>query len=46
MAKKSRKVVRSAITGEFVKKTEAIRRPKTTVVETVKTPPRKKPKSK
>ena len=35
---KTVKVVRSAITGRFVKKSSAKRNPKTTVTETVKRP--------
>ncbi|WP_413728472.1 hypothetical protein [Sodalis sp. RH19] len=34
----TRKVVRDAGTGEFVKPSEATRRPKTTVTETIKVP--------
>lgn len=42
MAKKgSRKVVRDARTGRFVKKGEAKRRPSTTITETIKTPRKK-----
>jgi hypothetical protein len=41
--KSSTKVVRSAITGQFEKREEAIRRPDTTVTETIKRPvPKKK----
>jgi len=38
MSKKSgnRKVARSAVTGQFVKKPYAVRHPNTTVIETVK----------
>ncbi|EOW7154595.1 MULTISPECIES: hypothetical protein [Yersinia] len=35
----TRKVVRDAETGQFVKQGEAKRRPKTTVTETIKVPP-------
>jgi hypothetical protein len=35
---KTVKVVRDAGTGKFVKPSEAVRRPKTTVTETVKRP--------
>lgn len=40
-----RKVVRSAITGQFVPEVEAKRHPKTTVTETIKypNPTKKKP---
>jgi hypothetical protein len=38
----SRKVARSAVSGRFVKKSTAARHPKTTVVETVKVPSKKK----
>jgi len=41
MAKK-RKVVRSAITGKFVKKSKAKSNPKTTVTETVRTRKKKR----
>lgn len=41
MAAKTRKVVRDAKSGEFVKKGEAKRRPSTTVTETVKAPKKK-----
>ena len=37
----TRKVVRSAKTGKFVKPVEAKRHPNTTVTETVRTPPKK-----
>lgn len=37
----TRKVVRDAGTGQFVKLEEAKRRPKTTVTETIKVPPTK-----
>lgn len=37
----TRKVVRYAGTGQFVKQEEAKRRPKTTVTETIKVPPTK-----
>jgi len=37
-----RKVVRDAINGQFVKPSEAKRRPKTTVTETIKVPSTKK----
>jgi len=43
MAQKTKKVVRDAGTGRFVKKGEATKRPKQTVTETV---PVKKPKKK
>jgi len=36
MAKKTTKVARSAVTGRFVKLSEAKRHPRTTVVETIK----------
>lgn len=39
---KTRKVHRSAETGEFVKESEVKRHPKTTVTETVKVPSKKK----
>jgi len=38
----TRKITRSAITGRIVKPATAKRHPKTTVTETVKTPPKKK----
>lgn len=37
-----RKVVRSAITGQFVPEVEAKRHPKTTVTETIKYPKKEK----
>lgn len=37
MARKTRKVARSAVTGRFVKKSTARANPRTTVVETIKT---------
>jgi hypothetical protein len=40
----TRKVVRSAKTGRFVKPSAAKKSPSTTVTETVKTPPKKKKK--
>ena len=40
----SRKIGRDAKTGEFIKVEEAKRRPSTTTVETIKTPPKKKGK--
>lgn len=45
MAKKSRgtrKIGRDASTGKFIPVGEAKRRPKTTVVETIKTPKKRK----
>jgi hypothetical protein len=43
MAKQGQhKIGRDAKTGEFIPVKEAERRPKTTVVETIKTPPKKK----
>lgn len=36
--KETRKIARDAVTGQFVPMSEAKRRPKTTVVETVKKP--------
>ncbi len=41
-ANKPRKIGRDAKTGEFIPVREAERRPKTTVVETIKPPPKKK----
>jgi hypothetical protein len=38
----TKKITRSAISGKFVKKSTAKSHPKTTVTETVKTPPKKK----
>jgi hypothetical protein len=38
----TRKITRSAVTGRIVKPSEAKKHPKTTVTETVKTPPKKK----
>ncbi|ELD1798250.1 hypothetical protein KW416_04660 [Vibrio fluvialis] len=40
----TRKVGRDAGTGQFIPVEEAKKRPKTTVIETVKNPPKKKPK--
>ena len=37
MARTTRKVARSAVTGRFVKKSTAKSNPRTTVVETIKT---------
>lgn len=37
-----RKIGRDARTGEFIPVKEAIRRPSTTTVETIKSPPKKK----
>ena len=37
----SRKAARSAVTGQFVKKSYATKHPKTTVVETIKNPKKK-----
>jgi hypothetical protein len=42
VAGKTRKIVRDARTGEFVKPREAERRPSTTVTETVPVKPRRK----
>lgn len=38
----NRKIGRDAKTGEFIPVKEAQRRPNTTTVETIKTPPKKK----
>jgi hypothetical protein len=38
----TRQIGRDAKTGEFIPVKEAIRRPNTTVVETIKTPPPKR----
>jgi hypothetical protein len=38
----TRKIGRDAKTGEFIPVKEAQRRPNTTTVETIKTPPKKK----
>lgn len=40
----TRKIGRDAKTGEFIPVKEAQRRPATTVIETIKTPPKKKGK--
>jgi hypothetical protein len=40
----TRKIGRDAKTGEFIPVKEAQRRPTTTVIETIKTPPKKKGK--
>lgn len=40
----TRKIGRDAKTGEFIPVKEAQRRPNTTVIETIKTPPKKKGK--
>lgn len=40
----SRKIGRDAKTGEFIPVKEAKRRPTTTVIETIKSPPKKKGK--
>lgn len=40
----TRKVGRDAKTGEFIPVKEAQRHPNTTVIETIKTPPKKKDK--
>ncbi|ADT87075.1 hypothetical protein [Vibrio furnissii] len=40
----TRKVGRDAGTGQFIPVEEAKKWPKTTVIETVKNPPKKKPK--
>ena len=44
MAKGTRKVGRDAETGKFISVKEANKRPKTTVIETIKNPPKKKRK--
>jgi hypothetical protein len=43
---KDRKIGRDAKTGEFIPVSEAKRRPKTTVVETIQTPKNTRPKNK
>ena len=40
----TRKIGRDAKTGEFISVDEAKRRPNTTVIETIKTPPKRKGK--